>query len=99
MRQAFDWLFRNRQTGRITIAQFPNVPLWIFIAGAAARRFADPHGDVLAALTIVTTAALVVWALLELLRGANPFRRILGGGVLIVTLVGVARSVFAGVSG
>ena len=99
MRHAFDWLFRNRQTGRITIAQFPNVPLWIFIAGAAVRRFADTHGDVDAALTVVTTAALVVWALLELFRGVNPFRRMLGGGVLMVTLVGVARSAFAGVSG
>ncbi len=95
MRHAFDWLFRNRQTGRITIAQFPNVPLWIFFAGAAARRFADPHGDLLAALTFVTTAALVVWALLELFRGANPFRRMLGGAALTVTLVGVARSVLA----
>ncbi len=99
MRRAFDWLFRNRRTGRITITQFPNVPLWIFIAGAAARRFADPHGDVLTGLTVVTTSALVVWELLELFRGANPFRRMLGGGLLILTLVGVARSAFAGVSG
>jgi len=99
MRNAFDWLFRNRQSGRIAIIQFPNVPLWIFVAGAAVRRFADPHGDVLAVLTVVTTSALVVWALLELFRGANPFRRMLGGGVLIVTLVGVARSAFAGVPG
>lgn len=89
VRHAFDWLFRNRQTGRITIAQFPNVPLWIFIAGSAVRRFAHPHGDVRTALTLITTGALVVWALLELFRGVNPFRRMLGGAVLLMTIYAV----------
>lgn len=33
----FDWLFRNRQTGQITVAQFPNVPLWIFFVTVVLR--------------------------------------------------------------
>ena len=51
---AFDWLFRNRQTGTVTIAQFPNLPLWITIAAAVVQRLAvdgsvledgrGPHG-------------------------------------------------------
>ena len=53
-----DWLFRNRQTGEITIAQMPNAPL-------------------------------IVWAGDEVLRGVNPWRRLLGGGVLAFTLVGL----------
>ncbi|MEL7210840.1 MAG: hypothetical protein AAGK32_21830, partial [Actinomycetota bacterium] len=34
-----DWLFRDRTTGRITIAQPPNPPLWIFLASVVARWF------------------------------------------------------------
>lgn len=26
-----NWSFRNRQTGQITVAQYPNVLLWIFL--------------------------------------------------------------------
>jgi hypothetical protein len=29
MGSLFRWLFRNRQTGGITVAQFPNTALWI----------------------------------------------------------------------
>ena len=32
--RAFNWFFRNRETGEITVAQFPNVPLWIFFGAS-----------------------------------------------------------------
>ena len=35
LRQFGQWFFRSRQTGAITIAQAPNLILWIVIAGAA----------------------------------------------------------------
>ena len=77
-----DWLFRNRHTGRITIVQAPNLALWLFIAAAALRALFDPSGGLRTALDVVGTAALVWWAVDEMARGVNPWRRLLGGAVL-----------------
>ena len=82
MRDAFDWLFRNRQTGGITIGQLPNAPLFIWFAAIAAKWLFEPEGDVATALGVVGTLALVWWAIDETLRGVNPFRRMLGALVL-----------------
>ena len=78
----FDWLFRNRHTGRITIAQFPNVPLGFFLAAAAADGFFQPAGTVGIAVRWLGAGSLIWWALDELIRGVNPWRRFLGGAVL-----------------
>jgi hypothetical protein len=77
-----DWLFRNRQTGRITIGQFPNAPLWLFLIAGALRSLIDPAGWPGTALRVTATTALLWWATDELLRGVNPWRRLLGGAVL-----------------
>ena len=92
MRSGFDWFFRNRRTGAITIAQFPNLPLWIFIGALLLRRIADPAGTARTVLDVVSTLALGWWAGDELLRGVNPFRRMLGGGVLALLIVSVFAS-------
>ena len=73
-----NWLFRDRRTGRITIAQRPNAALAIWIAATAVSLAFDPTGWVGTALTVVGRVALAVWAADELLRGVNPFRRSLG---------------------
>ena len=73
----FDWLFRNRETGQITIGQFPNVALWIFIVTVILRRvLADTATRT--AVDAIGVAALAWWALDELFRGVNPWRRLLG---------------------
>lgn len=82
MRSAVDWLFRNRHTGRITIVQAPNLALWLFIAAAVLRSVLDPSGGSRTALDGMAAAALVWWALDEIGRGVNPWRRLLGGAVL-----------------
>lgn len=87
-----DWLFRNRQTGRITVAQVPNLALGIFLASALARRLFDPAGDVRHVVRIAGTAALIWWAIDEMARGVNPWPRLLGAVVLVTTLVGVAAA-------
>src|SRR4051794_8144202 len=56
------WLFRDRSTGRITIAQWPNLPLWIFLGASAVRRFANPHGTVRTALSVIAAVGLLWWA-------------------------------------
>ena len=83
-----DWLFRNRRTGRLTIAQPPNVPLAVFLVAAVVRWAVHPAGTVGTVVDVVAAVALVVWAADEVLRGVNPWRRMLGGGVLAATVLG-----------
>ncbi|HET9771812.1 MAG TPA: hypothetical protein VFS16_13050 [Acidimicrobiia bacterium] len=80
--RAVGWLFRDRATGRITIAQFPNAALGLFLVASLLRRLLDAGGTAGAVLDLVATGALVWWALDEVVRGVNPWRRFLGGAVL-----------------
>lgn len=91
LKSLIDWLFRNRQTGRITIAQAPNVPLWLFIVAAAVRLLLDPAGGARTALDGVAAGALVWWAIDEIVRGVNPWRRLLGGAVLVGQVLNYLR--------
>jgi len=92
VRTATNWVFRDRKTGRIVIAQRPNVPLVIALASFAGRRLADPPDPWRAVLSVVGSVALVVWAGDELVRGVNPWRRALGAGVLVALGAGWALS-------
>jgi hypothetical protein len=90
----FDWLFRSRQTGRITVAQFPNAALWIYLVTVVARWVVPsgttPHGVV----DWVGVAALGWWAIDEVIRGVNPWRRALGlvvGAFTVANAVGLLR--------
>jgi hypothetical protein len=89
VQRAFDWLFRDRETGKIVIWQWPNAPLIVFLVASVAKRAFHPHGSMGTVLTAVTVASLVWWAGDEVLRGVNPFRRLLGGAVLVVTAAGL----------
>lgn len=82
MRRVVDWWFRDRATGRITVAQLPNLSLTVFLVAWVTRRVLDPGGGLDTVLAVAAGVALVWWALDELLRGVNPFRRALGGAVL-----------------
>jgi hypothetical protein len=86
MRSAIDRLFRDRQTGEIVIVQFPNLPLWIFLATVVLRRVVPEDSAAFSMLRAVALAALAWWALGEIIRGVNPWRRLLGlVGCAIVT--------------
>jgi hypothetical protein len=85
-------LFEDRSTGRIVVMQWPNVPLWIWIAASISRRFVPQgwevavggwHADPRSVVGVLGTVALVVWAALEAAKGVNPFRRGLGAVVLV----------------
>lgn len=84
-----DWLFRDRATGKIVIGQFPNVPLIVWLV--ATLLSALTTGTASDVLGYAATLALVVWAGDELLRGVNPFRRILGATVLAWVLASLLR--------
>lgn len=83
--RSLDWLFRNRQTGRITVGQAPNLELKIFSTSAIVGALL-PKSALRTGLAVVSVLALAAWATDELVRGVNPFRRMLGAA----TLAGVA---------
>lgn len=86
----FDWMFRNRRTGRITVAQFPNAALWIYFAMAGLRRVVTNGTAPRTVIDWIAVAALAWWAVDEVFRGVNPWRRLLGlggCGLVAVTLV------------
>ena len=86
-----DWMFRNRRTGALTVAQLPNASLCVFLAITVVRLLASPHGSFRTALALVATVTLVWWAGDEVTRGVNPFRRMLGAVVLAAVVIGFLR--------
>jgi hypothetical protein len=76
------WMFRSRKSGQITVAQLPNWPLAAWLLTSAVLWLGHPQGWVRAVLSIFSSAALALWAAGEVLRGVNPFRRLLGGAAL-----------------
>jgi hypothetical protein len=85
------WMLRSRRTGRITIAQWPNIPLWAFIVLTIVQWASHPSGTAASLLSGFTRAALLIWAVDEIARGVNPFRRLLGLAVASVVVVSLAR--------
>jgi hypothetical protein len=83
-----DWLFRDRTTGRLVVAQWPNAALTAWLAVTAIGVVASPEGTWRTVLRVAAAAALAWWAVDEVVRGVNPFRRALGG----VVLAGLAAS-------
>lgn len=77
-----DWMFRSRKTGRITLAQLPNWSLTLWLLASGVMWLVHPQGWVHDVLVVLSSAALALWAADELLRGVNPFRRLLGFPVL-----------------
>lgn len=75
------WWFRDPTTGRTVLGQAPNPAILVWVA-AGLVRLLDVLPDREQELRGVGTGALVVWALDELVRGATPFRRLLGAVVL-----------------
>lgn len=82
-----DWTFRDRHSGRIVVAQRPNALLMTWLTATAIGFLARPSGHWGTGLSIVAATALTAWAADEIARGANPWRRMLGAGVLTALLL------------
>jgi hypothetical protein len=85
--RSFGWLLRNRETDSITIVQAPNLPLATFIVAAVLRTVVHLSAALHTTVDIIAGAALLLWALWEVLRGVNPFRRILGAVVVVLEVI------------
>ena len=86
-----DWLFRNRDTGRMTIVQFPNAALGLFLAATCLQWLLAPTGELGAGLRVLAAGGSIWWAVDELIRGVNPWRRLLGAAVLAGQIVRYLR--------
>jgi hypothetical protein len=81
MRRFLYWFFRNRETSEVTIAQAPNLVLWVAIAAGVLLWVWPPPSNPGVALEVVFKGGLFVWAVDEVFRGVNPWRRCLGAAV------------------
>ncbi len=79
---SFQWWFRHRETGGITVAQVPNWPIAAIAVVWVLRRFLAEDGGWDRAGFWLSTALWLFWGTDEALRGVNPFRRVLGAGVI-----------------
>ena len=82
------WCFEDRTTGRIVVAQFPNWALWLFFVALLIEIVLHPNGRWGLAVRVAKIAGLTIWAIDEIVRGANPWRRMLGAGALAYELIG-----------
>jgi hypothetical protein len=87
LQRSVSWCFRDRRTGRVVVGQAPNPPILAFVALEGVRRLAQPSGRAEDVLRWGGTAALAWWSVDEVVRGVNPWRRLLG----VLGLVLVAR--------
>lgn len=82
------WWMRSPE-GTLALWQFPNPALGVWMLAVGISLFPLPP-DRATQVDGVRHGALLVWALDEILRGASPFRRLLGvvvlGGQLAVLL-------------
>ena len=86
--RSFDWWMRDGE-GRLTIAMWPNPALavWLVAKLLGWTGLLPAVGD--DTLRDIGRGALLVWSLDELVRGASPFRRVLGAVVLASQLYAV----------
>jgi hypothetical protein len=88
-----DRVFRDRRTGRIVVAQWPNPPLAAWLVLTVLRAVFDPEPGTAwrTVLDVGAAVALAWWAVDEILRGVNPWRRALGAVVLAGLVVSLVR--------
>jgi hypothetical protein len=86
-------MFLNRRTGHITVVQWPNISLSVFIVVSIALHAFRPMGGAEILARVLADVAIFVWSIDELLRGVNPFRRTLGLVVMVTTCVTLSLQV------
>ena len=83
-----DTFFRD-EAGRQVLVQVPNPALCVWMLATVLRWSSYDSRDV--ELRWIGSGALIAWSLDELVRGAAPFRRVLGAVVLAGQLWSLAQ--------
>ncbi len=89
LRSLFDWFFRDRRTGRILVAQVPNLAILLWLGTVLARQFTVQGTTADTLLEWAGSFTLGWWAIDEVVRGVNPWRRVLGLAGCIAVVVSV----------
>jgi hypothetical protein len=84
------WWFEDRRSGRIVVGQAPNPPLVAAAVAWLVAAVTDDDSTVHDVASVAATALIVWWALDEVARGVNPWRRLLGSAVLVWQALRVA---------
>jgi ABC-type hemin transport system ATPase subunit len=84
-----NWMFRNRETGKITLGQPSNASMKV-VQRATLVGVLLPKSRVRTGFGVVAITALAAWGADELARGVNPFRR-LQGALALLGIVYLAR--------
>lgn len=74
--------FFKDKSGKIVIAQWPNLPLWFALFFFVLENFST--GTIQLLGTSGLFASLVVWSYLEISSGVNGFRKLLGVIVMVL---------------
>jgi hypothetical protein len=69
------------------VVQYPNKSLTLFIVLSVTLDIFHPTGAIETLIRVSADVALFAWAIDELLRGVNPFRRGLGLVVIVASSV------------
>ena len=77
--------FHNKH-GKLAIAQLPNKWLIVWLLSVLLEHLLYP-GRPRTIIAVVGNVSLLIWALLELIRGDSYFRRLLGAGFLVYLVV------------
>ncbi len=84
IKSAYQKIFLDNN-GHLVLAQFPNIPLAIWLSTLVIARLV--HASPWVAINeVVSFSALLVWAFLELVSGVTYFRRTLGLIVFVYLL-------------
>jgi hypothetical protein len=85
----WDKIWRDRD-GKIVIWQTPNI--WLIIWAVLTFISLFLHGGAGTVASVVADIFLGIWAVLELLKGVNYFRRGLGLVILFFTIMSLLRN-------
>lgn len=69
-------IFTDKKTGKIVVGQWPNTPLWIALGLFILGTIQNPDIQLFAKVNMVPV--MLYWSYLEIFKGDNTFRRILG---------------------
>lgn len=83
------WLFVTKE-GEVAIVQYPNIPLWIALVADLVAYLTQ--GTTHTASNWIARIAFIVWSIMEIGWGVNPFRRMLGAVVLALVGYATVRS-------
>ena len=88
---AWDYFWKD-DNGKVVIYQRPNIYLIGWIIVTVISLFTE--GSIATILGYVGSGLLIIWALLEIFKGVNYFRRTLGVIVLAWSLFSVITTIF-----